>query len=149
MSLTKLKIKSKHLALEPAIIRHEERKLQARAKYLRTSNKFEMTPDHLKLIGKLEHERFQLYSHRTNDVRNEARATYLAIAFIKGKPYTSVEPKRKNESHFYAYILDRIFSMVAKYGNKPIYKCWNGKNYDYKPEEKKELMDQIKTWAGL
>lgn len=95
MNLVKLKIKVKHLALEPAIIRHEERKVSGMDKW-------------------------DLQHHRKWDVRNEARATQLAIAFLKGKPYKQVEPKLrdKNQGH-HALVFKRVLSMVRKYGKNP------------------------------
>ena len=92
LALTKLKIKSKHLALEPSIIRKEEKKLTG---YARAS----------------------LYLHRIQDVRNEARATQLAIAFLKGKDYKKVEPNIKEPHHYkHSYVKGRVVSMVRKYG---------------------------------
>jgi len=96
MSLVKLKIKAKHLAAEPAIIRHEERKLQGSA-------------------------RTELQFHRIWDVRNEARATQLAIAFLKGKAVKDVEPSvRDIHERKHSRVLKRVFSMVAKYGDKKV-----------------------------
>ena len=106
---TKLKIKSKHLALEPAIIRHEERKLQKQIAWLKKTSQTNALP-------KEEWLRQDLSNHRRFEVRNEARATYLAIAFLSGVPYKVLEKARKNETIFKAYILPRVISMVLKYG---------------------------------
>ena len=106
---TKLKIKSKHLALEPAIIRYEERKLQkqiARFKPHQATN----------ALPKEEWLRQDLTNHRRWEVRNEARATYLAIAYLAGKMYKTVEKSRKEENVFKTYIIPRVVSMVLKYG---------------------------------
>ena len=105
-----LKIKSKHLALEPAIIRHEERKLQKQIAWLKKNAQADNS------LPKEEWLRQDLTNHRRWDVRNEARATYLAIAFLAGKPYASLEKSRKNENNFNVYILPRVVSMVLKYG---------------------------------
>lgn len=107
---TKLKIKSKHLALEPAIIRHEEKKLQKQIAWAK-----KMNPDDNALPTE-EWLRQDLTNHRRWEVRNEARATYLAIAFLSGVPYKVLEKARKNEVNFKAYILPRVVSMVLKYG---------------------------------
>lgn len=119
-----LKIKSKHLAYEPAIIRHEEKKIlkQIRSGYCN---------DTAAALRKYE----SLYNHRKWNVRNEARATELARAFLIGKPYSEVEQKRKpeNEYKFQRFIIPRIVSMVNKY---------NGKNEAYSEEF-------IKTWSKL
>jgi hypothetical protein len=107
-----LKIKQKHLALEPAIIKHEEGKLQQR---IRENVKAEKP--YLGLQMKLE----DLVKHRRWDVRNEARATHLARAMIHGMPYTAVESKRRpeNEYAFKTFIVPRIVAMVNKYGATP------------------------------
>lgn len=103
-----LKIKSKHLAREPAIIRHEEKKI---LKHIRSG----YCNDTAAALRKYE----SLYNHRKWNVRNEARATELARAYIAGKPYCFVEQKRKpeNEFKFRSRIIPRITSMVLKYGN--------------------------------
>ena len=96
MNLVKLKIKAKHLATEPAIIRHEERKLTGS-------------------------DRTVLQYHRIWDVRNEARATQLAIAFLKGKDLKKVEPTRSEPNNLkHIMVLDRVKAMVRKYGGKDI-----------------------------
>ena len=93
-SLIKLKIKAKHLAAEPAIIKHEEAKLPA------------------------GWARDVLRDHRVHDVCNEARATQLAIAFLKHQPYHSVEPALKEPNHVkHKAVAKRIVSMIRKYGN--------------------------------
>lgn len=106
-----LKIKSKHLALEPAIIRHEERKLLTRIRQGRVN-------DTAEAFRKYE----SLHNHRKWNVRNDSRATELARAYIAGKPYTAVEQKRKdeNEYKFLVYIIPRIVSMVNKYGKEQV-----------------------------
>lgn len=102
-----LKIKAKHLALEPSIIRKEEKKLLKRIR----SNKCNDTAE---VFRKYE----SLYAHRKWNVRNEARATELARAYIAGKEYKRVEQKRKpeNEYKFRNYIVPRIAAMAMKYG---------------------------------
>ena len=107
---TKLKIKSKHLALEPAIIRHEERKLQKQIAWLKKNSQADNS------LPKEEWLLQDLINHRRWEVRNEARATYLAIAYLTGKPYTTLEKSRKNETNFKVYVLPRAVSMVLKYG---------------------------------
>ena len=57
-------------------------------------------------------------SHRKWEVRNENRATFLARAFLAGKPYRSVEAKVKDQSRFDSYILPRLLKLVAKYAEK-------------------------------
>lgn len=91
LNLIKLKIKAKHLAAEPAIIRHEESKLSGIDKRI-------------------------LSEHRRNEVRNEARATQLAIAYLKGKETPELKWK---DVHDYKHqlVLKRLMAMVNKYGN--------------------------------
>ena len=103
-----LKIKSKHLALEPAIIRREEKKILNRIRSGRCN-------DTASAFRKYE----SLHNHRKWNVRNESRATELARAYIAGKPYKFVEQKRKdeNEYKFLVYIIPRIVAMVNKYGS--------------------------------
>jgi hypothetical protein len=119
-----LKIKSKHLALEPKVIRHEERKLKGQIKYTKGTDAL--------LIMKLD----SLVRHRRWNVRNESRATELARAYLAGKPYTSVELKRKpeNEYTFRQFIIPRIVAMVTKYGTG---------------EQRKATRDTIAEWSKL
>lgn len=110
-----LKIKAKHLALEPAIIRQEERKLKKRMRYHRSD-------DSVSAIS-LEWKLHSLTNHRKINVRNEARATHLARAYIAGKPYSYVESTtRRNdwsiEAYFIQFIIPRVTAMVQRYGDK-------------------------------
>lgn len=116
-----LKIKSKHLALEPGIIRAEERKLETQITKLLDSTYWKSLSDpELKREAGMRCNRWSitlgsLARHRKWNVRNEARATYLARAFIKGTPYRVVEQKVHNVDEFTVYILPRIITMVEKY----------------------------------
>jgi NCAIR mutase (PurE)-related protein len=106
-NLIKLKIKSKHLAKEPAIIKHEEAKLKA------------------------GFQRDSLRDHRVLDVRNEARATQLAIAFIRGKAYNSIEQHVKELAHpKHQRVGKRVTSMVTKYHSNKVTRAaisaWSG-----------------------
>ena len=104
---TELKIKAKHLATEPAIIRMEEQKV---LKYIRSGYCNDASAAYNKYVS--------LRNHRVWNVRNEARATELARAYLAGKDYKMVEQKRKpeNERKFINYIIPRIAAMVQKYG---------------------------------
>lgn len=142
-----LKIKSKHLALEPAIIRIEEHKLLKQIKHLKA---YHQVNDNYSDVTYPIHVKWNsLSNHRKWDVRNEARATYLARAYLAGKPYKVVEQKREDNHLFNIYIVPRVFAMVAKYGENKVRKYWNGKTYDYKEEEKKVLTDAILEWSKL
>lgn len=105
-----LKVKSKHLSIEAAIIRHEEVKLKRQIEW-----KKENVEDYDTLLSQWQ----SLNEHRRWDVRNENRATFLARAYIAGVPYKKVEQKRKeeNELKFRFTILNRVLSLVKKYSN--------------------------------
>ena len=107
-----LKIKSKHLGLEAGVIRHEERTLRLMIDYARRHNK--------NTLNFLESKWYSINQHRRWDVRNENRATFLARAFLEGKPYKEVEQKRKpeNEYKFQQYIIPRVAAMVNKYNDR-------------------------------
>lgn len=95
-----LKIKAKHLATEPAIIKHELKKVSGNSTLF-----------------------YQLYTHKQTVLKPEARATELARAFLAGKPYEVVEAgKRKPEKEydFQRRVLPRTLKLVQKYGNKSI-----------------------------
>jgi hypothetical protein len=110
---TELKIKSKHLALEPQVIRHEEDKLKGQIKYL--GRKDDDVSYRSRIFTQLKLD--SLIAHRRWNVRNEARATDLARAYLKGKPYLTVEKRAKcNDVMFKLYIVPRIVAMVTKYG---------------------------------
>ena len=116
-----LKIKEKHLASEAKIIRFEEQK------YINRFRKSTKDDQKQKLIDTY----FSLKQHRQFNVKNEARATHLARAYISGKTYNSVEKKRLDDTYFVTWILPRVHMMVMKYGNR------------------KTTVDDIKKWAGL
>lgn len=142
-----LKIKAKHLALEPAIIRKEEQKLLKQIKY---TKQYHQTNDDLNDLTYPLHQKWSsLFAHRKWDVRNEARATHLARAFLHGQSYNEVEGKTHDKWVLKFYIIPRVFAMVAKYGPKKIHKFWDGKRYDYRKEEADPLMDKIREWANL
>lgn len=101
-----LKIKSKHLSLEAAVIRFEERKLKSQIKWLKARQQ--------SLAG-LDSTLNSLTAHRRWDVGNENRATFLARAYIAGKPYLTVENKVKDRVVLYSYIVPRVVSMLKKY----------------------------------
>lgn len=132
-----LKIKAKHLALEPSIIKQEERKLKKQIDYYKVYH--QITEDiesatvyknHRKLYN-LNFKRLRLIDHRRWDVRNESRATELARAYIAGKPYSLAEKSRKDEALFKHTIAPRVHKLVVKYG---IYST---------------TLDQILNWSSL
>lgn len=134
-----LKIKAKHLALEPAIIRKEEQKI---LKQIRSGK----VNDTIELLRKFN----SLHDHRVWNVRNEARATHLARAYINGKAYNNVEHKVHDKSVLKCYILPRVVAMVAKYGPNEdrIHKTWIQKlmKMDFRKEEYQTLQEKIEKW---
>ena len=104
-----LKIKSKHLALEAGVIRFEENKLKKQIRWY---------SDRKSPNGKLIDELNSISQHRKWDVRNENRATFLARAYIAGKPYKIVEAYVKDSSVLTCYIVPRVVAMVQRYHNR-------------------------------
>lgn len=120
-----LKVKIKSLAAEATIIRHEERRYnvgsrgrkRARRALAKTNDLSNTQRSHLKKAmnppSQLDMDTFWgLRSHRTYEVRNEARSAQLAYAFINGTPYEKVEPTvcKDNKPD-----IDRIKRLVKKY----------------------------------
>lgn len=127
----KLKIKSKHLALESGVIRFEEQKLKHQIEWLKIR---QQDDNHVRAVWE------SLNSHRRCEVRNEARATYLARAYIDGRKYNTIEKKIKDLGTFNTYILPRVVSMVIKY--------MHGRNEKFmKPEAIKVVRDEVKAWC--
>jgi hypothetical protein len=116
-----LKIKAKSLDAEAKIIRKEELKLKKQMSWARNNQKAEEE-------GTFYRKYRSVQSHRTWNVRNEARATHLARAFIAGMPYRYIENKRIDDRLFDTYIVPRIHSMVVKYGH-PRYTVEDVKNW--------------------
>lgn len=115
-----LKVKTKHLSEEAKIIKFEERKqLKAAVKHLNYLAKTGTEPTSLD-IYKAYSMYHNLQSHRTNDVRNEVRATFLARAFLDGKPYKTVEHNCKDLIKLNSKIMPRAIKIIKKYSKKPI-----------------------------
>ena len=81
-----LKIKAKSLAAEALLIRREERKQLGHARWSKAAGNQQDAA-----TAYWTYQR--LHNHRKHEVRNEARWTHLARAFIKGLPYSAVETK--------------------------------------------------------
>lgn len=92
----KFRVKIRSLADEARIIRHEERK----ASKLRSDVR--------------DITRNSLHSHRVTVVRDEARATLLAYALLRGVPYKVVEPKTAKELPMAA--IQRIVKSLGGWG---------------------------------
>jgi hypothetical protein len=126
----KLKIKSKHLALEAGVIRFEEQKLKRQIEWAKHR------PEYTNLCVDWN----SLNSHRRFDVRNEARATYLARGYIEGKKYQTIENNLKDLGTFNTYILPRVVSMVIRYKLGKIEKYM-------KPDDVKSVREEVKAWC--
>lgn len=141
-----LKIKSKHLGLEAKVIRHEEKKLQKQIRFYTQRQAMEASDPILKTF-------YSIHNHRTWDVRNENRATFLARAYLAGKSYESVEKKVHNKAVLEIYILPRVVEMVNKYGPESdrMKKVFNPdrRTFSYKPEDLKAFRKKISDWMGL
>lgn len=59
-----------------------------------------------------------LAEHRKSVVREEARATHLARAYLKGEAYLTLEPKVKDIMHLEVHIKPKVKAMVKKYGGR-------------------------------
>lgn len=94
LSRIQLRVKSKSLAAESKIIRQAEAK---------TWGSFKVS----------------LAEHRRWDVRNESRATHLAIRFMEHKSYEGIEQNVKEGYKFEQYIVPRVIAIVTKYGDVP------------------------------
>lgn len=117
-----LKIKALSLTAEARIIKRLERKLKR--KYpIATMDGYNPKTDKQETIihygpspllnPRRAEQFFRIQGHRLKEVREEARATHLARAFLKGKPYHEVEQKA------YEFPINKlkykIEAMVRKY----------------------------------
>jgi hypothetical protein len=134
-----LKIKFNSLQAEAYIIRNEERKLRKRIekKKLRTDQP-------VAEFGELSTFN-SIKLHRKWNVRNEQRATHLARAFLKGKPYKEVEKSVKDEHFFKYHIYPRVLSMVGKYGPDKLNK-WGQRDEWRKSPKWVETEESLKKW---
>ena len=110
------------IAMQEVVVKTktEENKLKGRIQHYKMkhqvvdSDEWSFSTNHPDLY-KLCSKRSSLISHRTWEVRNEARATYLARAYIKGVPYKVVEAKTSEKPQYPA--MESLIRMVMKYGN--------------------------------
>lgn len=98
-----LKIKAKSLAAEAVIIRKEEMK-HLNASRIPGNNR---GPDHKKIF-------WGLRDHRTGIVRQEARATHLARAYIRGKDRSTLELHPVKDIS----LMKRVQTLVRKYSSE-------------------------------
>jgi hypothetical protein len=94
MSTVYLRVKIKSLAEEARIIRREEQR------FPRGHRNNELY--------------FGLRSHRTNEVRGEARAALLAYGLLRGRRYAQIEATCHEYPNW-----ARVIELVRKYGSYP------------------------------
>lgn len=119
---TCLKVKHTSLAAEAKIIKAEELRYKKHTEWLRSKQEY-------KESDLFRDDRMQLYHHRYRKgiVSFECRAAHLARAFIKKKPYASVETRSKKNggwktSHYSAVKLyTRVAELIAKYESQEAY----------------------------
>lgn len=127
MFIKYLKVKIKSLAVEAQIIRSEEHKSKARYHYLRDKQGLE------EIYHNEINTFWGLRNHRTNEVRNEARAAQHAYGFVRGKSFKYVEantiaaswiklpkegPQLVNEE--LKALSSRVARLATKYGSKEV-----------------------------
>jgi hypothetical protein len=100
--MDELNVKVRSLAAEARIIRNREKSI--RRKWRRNVERTDEQKNDL-------HRRYEsLRRHRVLELRPEARATQLAIGFLKGRSYASMEPTAKSSPKW-----DRVNRLVSKY----------------------------------
>lgn len=145
-----LKIKSKHLSEEARIIRFEERKIFKQFQWAKKKHYDSGNNDEYPYWKDSAWTTWwSLNRHRSWNVRNENRATFLARAYIAGIPYNQVEQKRKDETLFRTQIFPRICAMVAKYGNKEQGDVEWEKGNPGRYIATKQLKDKILEWSKI
>jgi len=111
MSKIYLRVKIKSLAAEARIIRHEERRARQHDVDGAPSSIF-----------------WGLRYHRTQNVRDEARASLLAYGFLRGRAYARMENKCYEPPP-----MGRVAELVKKYGA-------------LKPPPNRSLADLLGDW---
>lgn len=83
-------------------------KLKTLAQEARIIKRLEKSRRYIKGVRGIRDE---LHAHRIHVVRPEARATHLALGFIRGRTLDQMENKRKTEPDW-----KKVRSMLAKFG---------------------------------
>lgn len=105
---TELCIKLAHIGMEPSIIRKHEKRIKNRIQYLKDKQSNDGVDTSYNELHRLQH-------HRRWVVRNEARATHLALGFLSGKSYKAMEHKTCVHVRR-CYIKPKMIKMIMKYG---------------------------------
>lgn len=92
---------------------------RTRVSFLKLKVKVKSLTEEARIIRQLERCPIDVYcelhNHRVWNVRNEARATQLAVAFMKGKKYKTIEPICKDDRKLYFTITPRVVAMLKSY----------------------------------
>ncbi len=95
MFVDKLRVNVKSLAAESLVIRREVKRACCESRYIRqqfSGESKELSESLLYCYLRVN----SLANHRKGPVRQEARLAQLALAFVRGVPYRSVEAKTDN-----------------------------------------------------
>jgi len=104
---TELRIKLAHIGMEPSIIRKHEKRIKNRIQYLKDKQANVGVETSYSELHRLQH-------HRRWIVRNEARATHLALGFLSNKSYKAMENKTCVHVRR-CYIQPKVVAMLIKY----------------------------------
>lgn len=111
---TELRIKLQHIGMEPGIIRKHEQRIKRRIAHIKNKQSNQDVAPSYAELHRLQH-------HRRWDVRNAARATHLALGYIRGKPYSEMEdPNLTNTFKRDAYIVSPMMKMIRRYGDDDV-----------------------------
>lgn len=135
VNLRKLKIKIKHLAQEPAIIRKEERKCLGSSRWLKEKQEGEKAQR-----SYFDYE--QLMHHRKLHLRPHARATQLVYAFLRNKKYSETE--MPNSQPLFYNDREEIVRMIDKYDFGKIHVAY-GTSAEVK---KKIIWQEFEKWMN-
>jgi hypothetical protein len=120
----------KSTALDAKLTRQEEQKIKSSQKIIQYQYWPRIDPDK-------ESNRFwDLRSHRTGTLKRRARSMLLAYAFLRGVPYSKVEPNKKPINGYWEQVQwnDQIVKPLKEWAAE-----YGGKNFD----------DEIETWLTL
>jgi hypothetical protein len=128
MNPVELKVKSKALEAEAKIIRTEENRVKAQFRY----NRYKQEQ------RKADAASFRLKSlqdHRRGIVRQVAHDTFIARAFLGGRPYSTHAVTKKGMGYTSWY---SVRNMVRKYGGP-----------EFKIMTNEEIDDKLEAWKIL
>jgi len=138
----KLKIKIKHLALEPAIIRKEEQSLLRQSAWIRKQYGTNDLDENDNELEALRFAYYDLSQHRKINVREEARATLLVYGYLRGKKYSEVEHPLSN---YWNINTTSVCRMIMTYG--PIYYTkYTDKSHPENLKNMKDVLKEFRTW---